>query len=333
MKAVLIREPGPPSVFYVGEAERPGIGEKEILIRIEAAGVNRADTMQRRGLYPPPLGASPILGLEMAGEVEEAGSACSRFQKGDSVFALLAGGGYAEYAAVDERLALPIPGDLDFIEAAGVAEVFLTAYQALRWLGGMERGNKVLIHAGASGVGTAAIQLVRYFGGSAMVTAGSDQKLEFCRSLGAESAANYRKGKFIESVKRFTEDRGVDIILDFIGGDYFDCNLECLALDGCLVMLALLGSKDVEVVDVSTILRKRLKIVGSTLRNRSLEYKVKLVEAFEKECFESFVTGGLRPVIDRSFSFEEAADAHEYLEANRTMGKIILTRDSTASEC
>ncbi|AWT60240.1 MAG: 2-haloacrylate reductase [Candidatus Moanabacter tarae] len=325
MKAILIDEPGPPSALYVGEAERPEIGEKEILVRIEAAGVNRADAMQREGLYPPPLGASPILGLEMAGKVEEAGSACSKFQKGDSVFALLAGGGYAEYVAVDERLALPIPENMDFVKAAGIAEVFLTAYQALRWLAGIEKGNKVLIHAGASGVGTAAVQLVRYFDCSAIVTVGSTQKLEFCKSLGAAFATNYREEKFVDSVKRFTNNRGVDIILDFIGGDYFDRNLECLAPDGCLVMLALLGSKELRGVDVSKVLLKRLKIIGSTLRNRSLDYKVRLVKAFEKDCYKGFMTGELQPIIDRTVPFDEATDAHEYLEANRTMGKVILT--------
>lgn len=330
MKVILIDEPGPPSALYVGKAERPNIREKEILVRIEAAGVNRADTMQRAGLYPPPLGASPILGLEMAGKVEEAGSACSRFQKGDSVFALLAGGGYAEYAVVDERLALPIPEKLDFVKAAGIAEVFLTAFQALRWLAVIEKGNKVLIHAGASGVGTAAIQLVRHFDCFAMVTVGSAQKVEFCKSLGAAFTANYRKEKFVDSVKRFTKNRGVDIILDFIGGDYLVRNLECLAPDGCLVMLALLGSKDLAGVDVSKVLLKRLKIIGSTLRNRSLDYKVRLVKAFEKECYEGFVTGGLQPIIDRTFPFDKATDAHEYLEANRTMGKVILTRSSIA---
>ena len=331
MKAVLIREPGPPSALYLGEAERPEIGDTEILVRVEAAGVNRADTMQRQGSYPPPPGASPILGLEVAGRVEEAGPGCSRYQAGDSVFALLGRGGYAEYAGVDERLALPVPKNLSFVEAAGVAEVFLTAFQGLFWLANLEQGKTVLIHAGASGVGTAAIQLVRYFGGTAIATAGNDRKVEFCRELGAEFAVNYRKDDFVEAVKDFTENQGVDIILDFVGADYFQRNIECLGLDGCLVMLALLGGKDVERVDASAILRKRLKIVGSTLRNRSLDYKVNLVKAFEKECYESLESGKLRPIVDKTFAFEEAADAHEYMEANRNIGKIILTTNPTGS--
>jgi len=324
MKAVVFDKPGGPDVMHIGQAPLPDVGERDILVRIHAAGVNRADILQRKGFYPPPPGASPIIGLEMAGEVERTGPACRRWNTGDRVFAILPGGGYAQYVSVDERLAMGIPKGFDFSDAAAVGEVFLTAFQALYWLGEFQTGERALIHAGASGVGTAAIQLVKADSGTALITAGSDEKLAACRNLGADTVVHYRHEDFREKVLEATGGEGADVIIDVVGADYFHKNIECLAMDGRLVILALMGGKKIDTFDLSWLMRKRLKIIGSTLRSRSLDYRIALTRAFSKRYLARFESGELKPVIDRVLSWERVQEAHSAMEGNVNIGKIVL---------
>jgi putative PIG3 family NAD(P)H quinone oxidoreductase len=295
----------------------------ELLVKVHATALNRADTLQRQGKYPPPKGASKLLGLEIAGEVVEAGLSCTRFRKGDKVFGLLPGGGYAEYAIIHEAMALAVPENLTMEEAAAIPEVFLTAYQALVWLGKLQAGERVLVHAGASGVGTAAIQLARALEAEVLVTA-SEQKLQACLNLGAHKAINYKEVPFEDEVLAYTNSDGVDVIVDFIAGPYFKQNIECLRLDGRLVLLASLGGGKVDEFDLRKVLSKRLHIMGSTLRSRTRDYQVQLTKemwAFAKPHFES---GSIKPVIDSVFDWQEVAEAHRYMEQNKNIGKIVL---------
>jgi putative PIG3 family NAD(P)H quinone oxidoreductase len=327
MQAILLSEFGGPEQMHIGEAPRPALRERELLVKVKAAGVNRADTLQRKGLYPPPPGESEILGLELAGEVAALGPGCSLRAKGDKVFGIVSGGAYAQYAAMDERLAMPIPEGLEFTQAAGMAEVFLAAHQVLFWLAGLQAGEWVLIHAGASGVGTAATQLAREAGARVMVTAGSEAKLAACRSLGAEVGINYKQEDFVAAAKEATDGAGPAVIIDFIGGDYFGRNLETLALDGRMVMLALIGGYRPEQVDLRPLLQKRLKIMGTTLRSRSLAYRAGLAADFSERWLPRFAEGRLRPVIDSVFPWDQAAEAHRRMEANLNTGKLILAMD------
>lgn len=323
MKAVLINEPGGPEQLRIGEYETPTPTEDELLVKVHATALNRADTMQRAGNYPPPEGASPILGLELAGIVEEAGSNTPGWQPGDRVMALLSGGGYAEYAAVHHGMAMAVPPGLSLEEAAAIPEVFLTAFQALYWLGDLQKGERVLIHAGASGVGTAAIQLVSEAGAHAYVTA-SAPKHDLCLSLGAEAAINYKEEDFAERVLEETDGRGVDLVLDFIGAPYFGKNLRALATDGRFVLLSMLGGRHVEGLDLAKILRKRVQLLGTTLRARAVEYKKELSQDFAAYALPLFMDGALRPVIHTVMDWTEAAEAHRMMEANENAGKIVL---------
>ena len=325
MKAVLLKEPGGPEQLYLGDAPLPECGENEIMVKVKATAINRADTAQRRGMYPPPPGASSILGLEMAGEVESVGARVKKWKEGDRVFALLPGGGYAEYAVVPEEMAVPVPGNLGFEEGAGIAEAYLTTYQALIWLGELHPREKVLVHAGASGVGTAAIQTARVEQCTVMTTAGSEAKLETCRDLGADLAVNYRDSEFAEAVLEATGGYGADVIVDFVGESHFRQNLSCIAQDGRLVILAVLGGAEVKSFDLGLLMRKRIKLMGSTLRNRAMDYKISLTREFAQSYLSKFETGELKVVIDRVMPLEEAAAAHTRIEANENIGKIILT--------
>ncbi|OUM84644.1 MAG: NADPH:quinone oxidoreductase [Bacillus thermozeamaize] len=324
MKAVLVKEPGGPEQLMIGEFPRPKPREREILIRVKATAVNRADISQRQGKYPPPPGASPIMGLEVAGIVEAVGSACTRWKPGDKVFGLLPGGGYAEYAVMHEELAMPVLPGMTFEEAAAIAEVFLTAYQCLFWLGGLDKGQQVLIHAGASGVGTAAIQLVREAGGRSIVTAGSAEKLVACQKMGADVTINYKEGPFAEKVLAATGGRGADIILDFVGASYWKDNLAAIATEGRWIIISTLGGHEVPVLDLRRLMAKRITLVGTTLRSRSEDYKIRLTQAFASFALPLFEQGRLAPVIDSVFPWEEVAAAHRYMEENRNIGKIIL---------
>ncbi|MBA2564127.1 MAG: NAD(P)H-quinone oxidoreductase, partial [Gemmatimonadetes bacterium] len=296
----------------------------DLLLKIKAAGVNRADVLQRQGRYPPPPGASPTLGLEASGFVEQVGTEVEDWCEGDRACALLAGGGYAEHVAVPAGLCMPIPEGLSFEQAAAIPEVFATAYQTLFWLGDLQFGGRVLIHAGASGVGTAAIQLAREAGAHPIVTAGSERKLDACRALGAELAIDYKRGPFAPAVLEATDERGVDVILDFVAAPYWEQNLQCLAPEGRLILIGSLGGTRVEGFDLRVFLTKRLQVTGTTLRARSLDYKVRLVRALAAFALPRFADGRLRPIVDRVFSWAEVAKAHRYMEENRNIGKIVL---------
>jgi putative PIG3 family NAD(P)H quinone oxidoreductase len=325
MEAVLISSPGDAALLKLGTVPRPVPASGELLVKVKAAGINRADILQRRGFYPPPPGASQILGLEIAGVVEALGTSCTGWKKGKRVFGLLAGGGYARYTVIHQQMAMPIPDNLSFQEAAGIPEAFLTAYQALVQLGQLQAGQTVLIHAGGSGVGTAAIQLSREIGARIIITAGSDQKVQRCLNLGANEGINYRTTEFSEKVMEASAGKGVDLILDFIGKPYWEKNFSVLAEDGKLVILATMGGSEIGNFDLRTLMKKRVTIAGSTLRNRSLEYKINLTREFANFALPLFIEKKLVPIIDKVFPWEAAAEAHRYLEHNLNFGKVVLT--------
>jgi putative PIG3 family NAD(P)H quinone oxidoreductase len=323
MRAVRVPEHGDPEHMTIGEVPTPAPGPDEVRVKVHATALNRADTFQRRGHYPPPDGASPILGLEMAGVVEEVGDAVIDWHEGDRVFSLLAGGGYAEQVVVHKDLLMAMPPGLSMQEAAAIPEVFLTAYQALHWLGGMQSDHRVLIHAGASGVGTAAIQLAEEAGAHPYITA-SAPKHELCRDLGAEATIDYQSEDFAERVDSITDGAGVHIILDFIGAPYFHRNVAALTMDGRIIQLATLGGSTVEQVGLRDLMAKRVQLLTSTLRNRSLDYKIQLTQEFASDVLPKFVDGQLRPVIDSTYDWTEVADAHRRMENNENAGKIVL---------
>ncbi|MFQ5583547.1 MAG: NAD(P)H-quinone oxidoreductase [Calditrichia bacterium] len=327
MKAILVKNYGGREQLYIGEADTPRPVNGEILVRVKAAGLNRADILQREGRYPPPPGASSILGLEIAGTVEAMGDRCSRWKKGERICALLPGGGYAQYAVVHEEIAMPIPANLSFEQAAAIPEAFLTAFQALFWLGNLQTGYNVLIHAGASGVGSAAIQLVKISGAQAITTAGFAEKIQFCKNLGAELAINYKEGEFAPKVMDATGGRGVDVIIDFIGAPYWEQNVGCLASDGRIVILATMGGAVIEKFDLRALFKKRGQLITSSLRSRNEDYKIRLTRDFIRKFLPAFEAMELKPVVDRVFPWQQVADAHRYMEENRNMGKIVLCGD------
>ena len=320
MKAILFDHPGPPEVLRYGEAPDPQPGVDELLVRVRATAVNRADLLQRRGGYPPPTGASPILGLELAGEVV---SGAGAWQPGDRVMAVVTGGGYAELAAVPAGVAIRIPDRLSFEEAAAIPEAFLTAYLNLFTLGRLESGETVLIHAGASGVGTAAIQLARAAGARVLVTAGSEQKLALCRELGAEVTINYKQESFPDRVHEATAGQGANLVLDFVGAPYWEGNMAALARGGRLMIIGFLGGSRGQ-LDLGPILAKSLTVAGTALRRTPLPQKSALAQAFAAFALPRFESGELRPVIDSVYPLEQASEAHRAMEANRNAGKIVL---------
>lgn len=324
MKAVLQREFGGIDTLFVGEVEDPIITPTEVLVRVQASALNRADILQREGKYPPPKGESNILGLEASGEIIDTGDEVpDNWQSGDKVMCLLAGGGYAEYVAVDYRLLMPIPVGINLEKAAAIPEVFLTAYQTLFWEGEAQPGETVLIHAGASGVGTAAIQLAKAKGLEVIITA-SESKLQTCLELGADHAINYKSEDFAEVIADITNDHGVNVILDFIGAEYFMKNLNSLATEGRLVQIAMMGGPYIDNVNLIPVLRKRLKIKGTTLRARSIDYKHRLINAFLEDFKSEFDEGNITPFIDSVFTLEQVKEAHARMEQNLNTGKIIL---------
>jgi putative PIG3 family NAD(P)H quinone oxidoreductase len=324
MRAVIVTENGPPERLSIGEVPTPEPGPDEVLVQVHVTALNRADTFQRRGHYPPPEGASEILGLEMAGTVAATGANVVDWHAEDRVFALLDGGGYAEYTVVHKDRLMAVPPGLSMQEAAAIPEVFLAAYQALHWLAGLQPGHQVLIHAGASGVGTAAIQLVRLADAHPHVTA-SAPKHEVCRTLGAETTIDYENEDFAARIADVTAGAGVDVILDFIGAPYFHDNVEVLALDGRIVQLATLGGSTVEQVSLRRLMGKRAQLLASTLRSRSLAYKVQLTQEVAADVLPHFVDGALEPVIDSVVDWTDVADAHRRMENNENAGKIVLS--------
>ncbi len=311
-------------VLRIGERPDPVPGDGELLVRVRATALNRADLLQRRGLYPPPQGASEILGLEIAGEVAAGGPAREGFAPGDRVFALVPGGGYAELAAVPAGMAMRMPGNLSFEEAAAVPEVFLTAYLDLFDLGGLGAGGTVLIHAGASGVGTAAVQLAREAGAVPLVTAGSPGKIARCLALGAKAGWDRRQGPFTPWVAEQTGGRGVDLILDFVGAPYFEQNIRSLAVDGAMIVVGTLGGAGADKVDLGAVLSRRLRIVGSALRSLPLERKIALTKRFAAFGLPRLSDGRIRPVIDSVYDWKDVAEAHARMESNANIGKIVL---------
>ena len=322
MKAILLKNFGGVEELFIGGMPMPEITKQEVLVKVLATALNRADILQRKGLYPPPPGESEIIGLEMAGEVVACGEEVGRWKKGDRVFALLAGGGYAEYVKVHKDMLMSIPENLGYQEAAGIAEAFLTAWQAVVWLADLQAGETILIHAGASGVGTAAIQVAKNLGAEIIVTA-SSTKHGICQELGAAYCIDYKSQDFSELVFQKNKN-GVDVILDFIGAPYFSKNLKTLSLEGRMVMLGFLGGTKMEGLDLHPILFKRLTIMGSTLRSRSLEYKIRLTKDFEKHALPLFGTKKLKPIIDSVFDWKDVQKAHAYMESNKNGGKVIL---------
>jgi putative PIG3 family NAD(P)H quinone oxidoreductase len=326
MKAITFDVPGDPEVLHLSEVPDPVPGPEQLLIRVRATALNRADTMQRRGNYPPPPGESDILGLELAGEVEAVGAATHGFSPGERVFGLVGGGGYAEKALIDYRMAMPIPTGWDFVKAVAVPEVFFTANETLFTLGGLQGGETVLIHAGASGVGTAGIQMARHAGARVFVTAGSAEKIARTVELGAEAGINYKEEDFAAWIQELTNQAGVDLIQDFIGAGYLQRNLECLRIAGRLVLVGLMSGDKVE-VDLGLIMRKRLRVIGSVMRSQPLENKIAITQRFRERWLPPLESGTIRPIIDTTFPLAEGAVAHRYMEENRNTGKIILVVD------
>lgn len=326
MKALLIDEDSNQPVMKVGEFPDPNPEPHEILVKVEATALNRADLLQKAGKYPVPEGASPILGLEMSGVVEEVGSEVTEFEEGDRVFGLLSGGGYAEYCTIHENMAMTIQDELSFEEAAGIPEVFLTAFQAIYWLGELSNQETILIHAGASGVGTSAIQLAKHLQDARIITtAGTDEKNDLCQRLGSDLSINYKEESFSDVIESEFGENCVDLIIDFVGSPYWEMNIKVLGLDGRLVYLSMLGGAKVDQMNLVPILRKRITIKGSTLRNRSDEYKMKLTKDFKENALELFSNGTINPIIDSVFDWSDVEDAHTRMKNNLNAGKIILT--------
>ena len=323
MQAITIQEPGGPDVLKLGTVPDPIPSPEQILVRVRATALNRADTLQRQGQYPPPPGESDVLGLELAGEVEAVGSAVTTIAVGERVFGLVGGGGYAEKAVIDARMAMPIPEGWSFAQAAAVPEVYFTAQETIFTLAGLKRGETILIHAGASGVGTAGIQMARETGATVLVTAGSAEKIQRCVDLGATAGCNYKEQDFAEWVQHTTSGKGVDVIEDFIGAAYWDKNLKSLTPGGRLVLVGVMGGVKVE-TNLGLILRKRLQVFGSVLRTRTLADKIDIARRFQANWLPLLTAGRIKPIIDCRFPLERAAEAHQYMEDNKNFGKIIL---------
>lgn len=315
---------GAPEEMTIATGPLPTLRAGEILVRVEASGVNRPDVAQRQGTYPPPKDASPILGLEVAGEVVALGEGVDEFSVGDRVCALANGGGYAEYCAVPAGQALPFPKGYDAVKAAALPETFFTVWANLFQMAGLTEGETVLIHGGTSGIGTTAIQLAKAFGAEVFATAGSAEKCQACLDLGAKRAINYREEDFVEVIKAETGRRGVDAILDMIGAAYFQKNLSSLAKDGCLSIIAFLGGSLVERVDLTPIMIKRLTVTGSTMRPRTAEEKRGIRDELVSDVWPLIEAGKVTPVIHSVLPFEQVAEAHHLMESSKHIGKIIL---------
>jgi len=324
MKAVEISQPGAPEVLKPVERPMPEAGPGEVLIKVAAAGVNRPDVFQRKGAYPAPPGASDLPGLEVAGEIVAGDAQAGGFKVGDKVCALLAGGGYAEYCVAPVEQCLPLPAGLSEIEAAGLPETYFTVWSNVFDRGGLSAGETLLVHGGASGIGTTAIQLAKAMGHKVFFTAGSDDRVRAIEELGADQGINYRTHDFVEEVKKGTDGRGVDVILDMVAGDYIARDIKCLADDGRIVIIASLGGAKGE-VDFSQLMRRRLTITGSTLRPRPVAFKSKIAQQLRTHAWPLLEAGKIRPIIHATFPLEEAWKAHAMMEAGDNIGKIVLT--------
>jgi NADPH2:quinone reductase len=324
MKAVVITQPGGPNVLAITERPTPAPQPHEVLIKVAAAGINRPDVAQRKGVYPPPAGASPdIPGLEIAGTIEAVGQDVTLWQPDDKVCALVTGGGYAEYCTAPEGQCLPVPGNLSFVEAASLPETFFTVWSNVFDRAQLKPGESLLVHGGSSGIGVTAIQMAKALGSTVYVTAGSEAKCSFCEQLGAAKAINYKQENFADVIEQLTKGKGVNVILDMIGGNYMAGNLQSLANDGRLVFINTMNGKDVQ-VDLSVIMKKRLNITGSMLRSRELEFKAAIARKLQEHIWPLLSNGQIKPVVHEVFAAQDAAKAHELMESSSHIGKIVL---------
>ena len=315
---------GKPDVLRVAEGPVPAVGAGEILVRVAWAGVNRPDCAQRAGSYPPPPGASKILGLEVSGEVVAVGPDTPRWKVGDKVCALCNGGGYAEYVAVPGTQALPIPEGLSLRDAAGIPENYFTVWTNVFDRGRLARGERFLVHGGSSGIGLTAIRMAKAFGATVFTTVGNAEKAAFCAAAGADHVIEYRSQDFVEEVARVTNGEGVDLILDMVGGDYIPRNIKSLAIDGRLVQIAFLGGPKVADFNMTPIMVRRLTVTGSTLRPRSTADKAAMAQSLEREIWPRIAAGAVRPTIHKVYPMDEARAAHELMESSKHIGKILL---------
>lgn len=323
MKFVDITRSGGPEVLEVRERDKPTCGAGQVLIQIAAAGLNRADLLQRRGRYPAPSGAPTYPGLEVAGTIVECGAQVREFQTGDRVCALLEGGGYAQYCVVEAGQVLPIPGALTMVEAACLPEAFFTVYSNVFMFARLQLGESLLVHGGSSGIGVAAIQLAHALGHDVFATAGNESKCQRCVQLGARLAINYREADFVDAIRAATQQRGVDVILDMVGGQYLARNLDALATQGRLVVIATQFGTKAE-LDILQLMQKRLTVTGSTLRARSADFKRSVRDELLRVVWPPIAAGKIKPIVDRVFALSEARDAHVYMESGQHQGKIIL---------
>jgi NADPH2:quinone reductase len=321
--AIEIRTPGGPEVLVAGDRPVPVPATGDVLIKVAAAGVNRPDVFQRLGRYPPPPGASDIPGLEVAGTVEQLGPGVSGWRTGDAICALVAGGGYAEYCTAPAPQCLPLPRGLDFVAAAAIPETYFTVWTNVFERGRLAAGEALLVHGGASGIGTTAIQLARARGSRVFATAGSAEKCAACERLGAERAINYREADFAAVVRELTSGRGVDVVLDMVGGDYFTRNIDVLAMEGRLVEIATLHGAKAE-LNIQTIMQRRLTITGSTLRARTIAEKGAVAAAVREHVWPLLESGAVKPVVHATFPLRDAAEAHRVMEADTHIGKLVL---------
>jgi putative PIG3 family NAD(P)H quinone oxidoreductase len=324
MTVIAIKAPGGTEMLMPEERPVPMPGAGEILVKVAAAGVNRPDVMQRMGLYPPPKGAPDIPGLEIAGTVAACGTDVKRWKEGDKVNALVIGGGYAQYCLAHEIHALPMPARLSPAEAAAIPETFFTVWHNVFERGGLRAGETLLVHGGSSGIGTTAIQLAKAFAARVITTAGSAEKCEACRKLGADVAVNYKSEDFVAATKAATNGVGADVILDMVGGDYIERNYEAAAVEGRIVQIAFQSSPTAK-VDFRRIMLKRLHHTGSTLRSRSIEDKALIARAVEQRVWPLIAAGTVNPIMDKTYALAEAAAAHARMEASAHIGKIVLT--------
>lgn len=324
MKAVEISKPGGPEVLVPVDRPMPELRAGEVLIKVSAAGVNRPDVVQRKGKYPPPPGASDLPGLEVVGEIISGDLGASGLAVGDKVCALVAGGGYAEYCAAPVEQCLPVPKGLTDVEAAGIPETYYTVWSNVFDRGRLAAGETLLVHGGASGIGTTAVQLATALGHKVYATVGSDERARAVEALGAVKAFNYRTQDFVEEIKNATDGRGVDVILDMVAGSYVNRNINCLADDGRTVIIALLGGVKAE-LDFSQILRRRLTVTGSTLRPRPVSFKGAIARSLKERVWPLFEAGKIKPIVHATFPLERACDAHAMMDAGEQIGKIVLT--------
>ena len=326
MKAIEISQPGGPEVLTLVERPKPELKPGQVLIKVKAAGINRPDVFQRQGSYPPPSDASDLPGLEVAGEIVEGDVSGTTLKIGDMVCALTPGGGYAEYCAAPAGNCLPIPEGLSLVEAATLPETYFTVWSNVFDRGQLKKGETLLVHGGASGIGTTAILLARAFGHTVYATVGSDERVAAVEALGATKGINYKTQDFVEEIKTLTNGRGVDVILDMVAGEYINRNLQCLAEDGRTVIIAQLGGSKAT-INSNMLMRRRLTVTGSTLRPRTPEFKTEIAHALEANVWPLFGSGQLKPVVYATFPFADVQKAHTMMDAGEQIGKIVLTLD------